>query len=556
MASFYCLRAFCQASLGRYGAQMGAACLLSGVLSWGLPTAEAQEAVPGLEELSQRVAALEAENARLQQEIRTLPAVTETDTAYSSWQEPVSGNAEIRAEIERYFEEKDAAAKAKEKEEKDKAQEEGYEVGSDLTMTAKWNNGLELSTKNKDYRVHIGGRTQFDTSWYSANQNVQNNINVPYQDGVDFRRARLRIDGTMYEQFEWAAEYDFVNAIRVRNNQGSGPFDTGVTALTDLWWTIKDTPWLGNIRIGNQKEQIGFEHIVSSRFLPFMERSYNQDSFYGGSYNGFQPGIQLLNTYGEERGCWALGLFKPTDNVFEFNATDGDYAFVGRLTRLLRYENEGAEVLHVGVSGKQTKNVDGRIRFRTRDAIRAGIASVWPIPADTGVIVGDDMQWINAELAAVRGPWTLQGEYLVSYLHNAQLQSALAGPVVDSLQYDGGYLQLLYFLTGEHDEYNRKTGIFERVTPRENFFRVKTTDGPQTGLGAWQLGARYNYLDLNDDLINGGILHNGTFGINWFLNPNMKIQANYMMTYRDAALQNDAGDGWINGWGIRFAHDF
>ncbi len=38
---------------------------------------------------------------------------------------------------------------------------------------------------------------------------------------------------------------------------------------------------LGNIRVGNQKEPVGFERLVSSRFLPFMERSYNQDVFYG-----------------------------------------------------------------------------------------------------------------------------------------------------------------------------------------------------------------------------------------------------------------------------------
>ena len=35
--------------------------------------------------------------------------------------------------------------------------------GSDLSMSAKWNNGLELSTKDKNFRVHVGGRYQFDT---------------------------------------------------------------------------------------------------------------------------------------------------------------------------------------------------------------------------------------------------------------------------------------------------------------------------------------------------------------------------------------------------------
>ena len=95
---------------------------------------------------------------------------------------------------------------------------------------------------------------------------------------------------------------------------------------------------MGNVRIGNQKPAIGFEHLVSSRFLPFMERSYNQDTFYGGVYNGFLPGMALFETIGEDDyGTWNIGLFKPTDNVFAASAHDGDFFTVARLTHLLWY---------------------------------------------------------------------------------------------------------------------------------------------------------------------------------------------------------------------------
>jgi phosphate-selective porin OprO and OprP len=251
----------------------------------------------------------------------------------------------------------------------------------DLTMTAKWNHGLELSTKDKDFRVHVGGRTQFDSGWFDAPPNVQNNINHPYEDGVDFRRARLRVDGTMYGVIEWVVEYDFVNAFRVDD------VDRAVTAPTDLWWECKETPWLGHVRIGNQKPAIGMEHLTSSRFLPFMERSYNQDTFYGGGYNGFLPGIAAFDSLGDdEHGTYNVGLFKPTNNVFAFNATDGDYMVLGRLTRLLWYECEGASLFHVGGSMVQQSTVNDRTIFRTRDAIRTGLASVWPVPASTGEV--------------------------------------------------------------------------------------------------------------------------------------------------------------------------
>ncbi len=431
----------------------------------------------------------------------------------------------------------------------------------DLQMTARWNDGLELSTKDKKFRTHIGGRYQFDTAWFDAPQNVNNNINVPYGDGVDFRRARLRVDGTMYEVHEFAAEFDFVNSVRVRNQPGTNNFfDEALTAPTDLWWTIKEVPIVGNIKIGSQKEQIGFEHIVSSRFQPFMERSYNQDSFYGGQFNGFQPGVTLFNTYGpDENGVWNLGLFKPTNNIFSSASGDGDYAVSGRFTNLLYYSDEGAKLLHVGISGRQASSIgqagiEGKsVTYRTRDAVRSGLSAGWPVPAGISLF-GDDNQTANAELVGVYGPITFQSEYLVNGLQDARLALADAGR---NVTYHGGYAQVLLFLTGEHDNYEKKNGAFGRVRPHNNFFSPGRC-GEVCGWGAWQVGFRYNHLDLNDQGLNGGILDSYVAGLNWFWNPNMKWQFNYMGTDRDVSLVpgRTAGSGWINGFGTRVAMDF
>ena len=309
---------------------------------------------------------------------------------------------------------------------------------------------------------------------------------MPYENGVDFRRARLRVDGTMYGFIEWCAEYDFVNAIRIDG------VDRAVTAPTDLWVIFNEMP-CGNIRVGNQKPAIGFEHLVSSRFLPFMERSYNQDTFYGGGYNGFWPGVSVFDAYGadQEGGTWNVGAFKPTDNVFAASAHDGDYAVVARGTKLLWYCDEGASLMHLGVSGMQQTPVAGRITFRTRDAIRTGLAPSWPVPASTGQIGGDDMQWLNGELAAVDGPWTFQAEYLGSYMTDA---APIVGNVIQPAQgdvlYHGGYAQVFYFLTGEHESYDKLLGAFTRVTPNENFFVGRDECGNVTGGGTRGLAGR------------------------------------------------------------------
>ena len=79
------------------------------------------------------------------------------------------------------------------------------------------------------------------------------------------------------------------------------------------------------------------------------------------------------------------------------------------------------------MSGKQATGVsqvgaDGRVvTFRTRDAIRSGLAADWPVPAGINLI-GDDLQMANLELAGVQGQWTLQSEYAVSSYQAARLR--------------------------------------------------------------------------------------------------------------------------------------
>ena len=80
------------------------------------------------------------------------------------------------------------------------------------------------------------------------------------------------------------------------------------------------------------------------------------------------------------------------------------------------------------------------------------------------------------------------------------------------------------------------------------------------GWGAWQVGLRYNYLNLNDKGINGGVLNDITLGLNWFLNPNMKLQFNYSITDRHSPASPGQpigqSDGTIQGFGMRLAMDF
>ncbi|MCA9052850.1 MAG: hypothetical protein KDA75_03390, partial [Planctomycetaceae bacterium] len=62
----------------------------------------------------------------------------------------------------------------------------------------------------------------------------------------------------------------------------------------------------------------------------------------------------------------------------------------------------------------------------------------------------------------------------------------------------------------------------------ENFFLIdRCCGGTGGGWGAWQIAARYSYLDATDGNIMGGIGHDATLGLVWYFNENAKLQFNW-----------------------------
>ena len=500
----------------------------------------------------------------------------------------------------------EATAKAKAAQPETKKAPEPYEIGSDANLASKWAAGYQAESKQKDFKIKIGGRTQVDAVAFSAQpgpnqQPTQGGLDPELADTVNFRRARLRIEGRMYEFYDWAAEYDFVNQINVNNSVYPTERDSGpLTAVTDLWLQLREIPILGTVRVGNQKDPYGFEHLTSSRWLNFMERSFAQDAFEGPFNNGFLPGIQVLNSNEEGDVAWQIGEFKNTTNPFGYSGSSGGSMTVGRLIWLPIYEDEGRKLLHLAVSGRTmepraqytTFDASGlptspqirSVRFRSRGSLRNGPPGpLNSIYADTGLLEATWQNMIGLEFVGNNGPWSFQSEYFGSWLYNAATTSA--GPLVTNglqpppgtnvgtVYYQAAYAEVLYFLTGESRTYSKIDYRFDRPIPHNNFYAVRGGgSGRRLSLseGAWQLGVRYNYLCLSDGQVNGGVLNGCTIGLNWLLNPNARLYFNYDFTYRDFASTpwtKDSsgkvvpspsydGSGWIHGLGTRLAFDF
>ena len=487
-----------------------------------------------------------------------------------------------------------------------KQPKEPYEIGSDKALKDTWKDGFQAESANKDFRVKIGGRTQVDAVGFSAAPGpneppTRGGLDPELADTVNFRRARFRMEGRMYELYDFAAEYDFVNQINVNNETYPTERDAGpLTAVTDLWLQIRELPVLGTVRVGNQKDPYGYEHLTSSRWLNFMERSFAQDAFEGPFNNGFLPGIQVLNSNEEGDIGWQVGQFKNTSNPFAFSNSSGGSMTVGRLVYLPVFEDEGRKLLHLGISGRtmeprrQYTSFDSTtglpngdpitaVRFRSRGSIRNGPPGpLNAIYADSGLLQGNWQNMIGLELVGNNGPWSFQSEYFGSWLYNARTTSAgplntngfqpAPGTNVGTVYYQSGYAEVLYFLTGESRTYSKIEYRFDRPIPHNNFYAIRGGgSGRRLSLseGAWQVGVRYNYLCLDDGEVNGGVLNGMTLGLNWLLNPNARVYFNYDFTYRDftstpftkvkgtvVPYQSYDGSGAIHGFGTRLAFDF
>jgi phosphate-selective porin OprO/OprP len=421
----------------------------------------------------------------------------------------------------------------------------GMPVPSLWKMNAAWQNGVQITSAGDEFRLHVGGTLQFDTGWNAASQAVQFGPGGigELQDGSVFRRARLRVDGSAYQHFEWLAEFDF--ATNIENDTGTTNQTVGVPGFVNVWLGVNELPLIGTVRAGWMKEPIGLAFQTSSRWLSFMERAPGTASFFL-----YSPGVQVRNSTENERLTWAAGIFHGTKDNFGFGIGDGRYAETGRLTWLAWDEGE-EQLLHLGIGAYHRHLTEELTSLRGRPSVRTMPLVVEPALALTGNIAGTTRDLVNAELAGVYGPWSLQAEYFVTFLHDAVPQSGpLAGIPRGTLFYQGGYVEVLYFLTGEHRAYNRKDATFDRVVPLRNF----NVWSGEYGWGAWQVGVRYAYLDLQDKEVKGATLHDVVLGLNWFLNPNMKVQWDLAADYRRATPPGSNGFTWI--FGTRFALDF
>ena len=353
------------------------------------------------------------------------------------------------------------------------------------------------------------------------------------QNGADFRRARIGGRGKAFEVYEYTCQFDFAL--------------DGRPSFLDLYIEHRDLPYLQHARIGHFFEPFSLERVTQNRNNTFMERSL---------VDTFAParnmGVMTFGHTEDELNTWQIGTFRTNSDNNGNDSFDSGQALTMRGTWLPYWDDvsDGRYYLHLGMAYSYRDAYRDAVRFRQNPELRmeqpnSGGSSFAPIFVDTGNIPASHFQILDTEVAWINGPFSLQSEYACSTV------AQIGGP---ELFFDAFMVQASYFLTGEHRPYNRFMGIHDRLVPFTNFFRVRTQEqGVQMGSGAWEIAARYSWINLTNKNILGNDLQDFTFGLNWYLNPYTRMKFNYVRAFLDDPVD---GRSITNIFGMRFDYDF
>lgn len=425
------------------------------------------------------------------------------------------------------------------------------EKNSDAIESLEEEVGLRVEPGHSGATMKVVGRVHLDYWGFPESSPGIDVLEGPAgpQDRINFRRVRFGVRGDLAYNMEYRIEMEF-----------AGGNDS---EFRDVWLRFNELPFFQTLLIGNQKRPYGLDHLNSSRFNVFLERPFVIEAF---NQDARRVGVASYGVSENEAWNWRYGVYN-----LRLIQDEGNYVndhlqleFASRIANTYWYDEasdgrgyahwavsqtwafpDGSTPIDIGPFGPNANEA----RFQTRPEART--ASRW---LNTGRIAGaDNYHLLGLEKVVNLGPWQFVGEF------QSVLLERDAGFGTD-VSLHGGYVYASYFLTGEHMPWKRSGGVLGRIKPHENFFWVNTEDGSrESGMGAWQIAARYSWADFNSVDVLGGIGESLTLGLNWYWTPYSRLQINWIhgsIVDRGRLLGGDPTGGDYDILGARFNVDF
>ena len=359
-----------------------------------------------------------------------------------------------------------------------------------------WDNGIiKFKSDDGQFMTRFDVRLFINGAYFFENKNELSS-------GTHLRKGRFAMKTKLWNT--WKAEWDMDIA-------------EGVVEVKDMFFS-----YVGfnnaHIKVGHFKAPVGLNELTSSRYLTFAERAYPMLAFKIGRRTGIE-----YSKWGKNwnfRGN-VFGQTMDTQKNKTFDETGGGIA--ARFAYSPVFANDYR--LHLGLSGAviNPDNDNDAVSYNSEPETKMGDVEI----LDTGTIFDVDYtKMVGLEGAFKFKNLSVQSEYIYKGLKRMNGKKDAA--------FGGGYAFVSYILTGEERPWDETQGEFGQVIPKNNV------------LGAWEIAARYSYLNLSDTKVGilGGRANNYTLGLNWYANANMKFILDYTMVQNS---KNATGDGFIGG---------
>jgi phosphate-selective porin OprO and OprP len=369
---------------------------------------------------------------------------------------------------------------------------------------------ITFESANGDFKWQPIGRVMAD---YIATDSDKTRL----QSGFELRRARLGFEAQLWKKWIGKLEADFAdNEVDIKD-AFAGYKDT--TAGGTAWW----------VKAGQSHFPSGFSTLSSSKYMTFMNRP-----IYADGEIQLARLMGLAAFVGQERWTAHAGIFgRPVGDTNE-DCAEGtecdDPFYAGLRVTGVPFMQDATHLWHIGGS-VQYRNPNGNtIDIDQHDAVIHVVANK-NLNADFTGFADNAFGW-GLETAAVWGPAHMKAEYVTLDVDLEPAGAAAIGQ--SSTDLDAWSVDVGYFLTGEFKNYEAKNAQWGSIKPKGIVGKG--------GVGAWEVGLRYEEADYNDGTDINGEMHLFTVGLNWYVNNTMRLMANYVTTL-DYKEPGNAKDG-------------
>lgn len=346
-----------------------------------------------------------------------------------------------------------------------------------------WKGAPEVKTAD-GWSFKPRGRIQLDVASIDAPAGA---TGIRGGTATEFRRVYLGVDGKIPGGFSYRVEADIANS---------------EVELTDIYMTYGTGPF--SVTAGQIKPFWSLDDMTSDLFTSFTERAAFTQAF------GFERRVGLSAQYKGKALLVQGGVFG--DNARDLTDSNHSLSVDGRVVFMPKF---GDTQLHFGASAhyRDPNDPAATNRYRARPFVHTTDVRL----VDTGLLDISSERGLGLEGAVLAGPFHAAGE---AYWQTVK-RSASADPT-----FFGGYAEVGMVLT-PGDMRGYKDGAFDRLKPS------KPIDAG--GIGAIEVNARYDYLDLNDAGIVGGQQKTALIGLIWAPIDYIRITANYGKVWVDDA---------------------